>query len=87
MTILNDKLRLIQENLSEPPTVSVVYFVPDALKSGGEYKELVGRVVKIRPLEQVLIMEDGTQIAFADIISLCGELFSSLDDSSQLTDD
>lgn len=87
MTILNDKLRLIQENLSEPPTVSVVYFVPDALKSGGEYKELVGRVVKIRPLEQVLIMEDGTQIAFADIVSLNGELFDSLDDSSQLTDD
>ena len=84
VNILNDKLRLIQENLSELPVISVVYFVPDALKSGGEYKELVGRALKIKPLEQVLIMDDGTEISFDDIISLSSELFNGLDGNSQL---
>ena len=82
VNILNNKLRLLQDNLSEPPLISVVYFIPDAFKSGGEYKEIVGRVLKIKPLEQVLIMEGGAEIAFADIISLNGELFDSLDGSS-----
>lgn len=87
VNILNDKLRLLQENLTEHPQISVVYFVPDAFKSGGEYQEIVGRVQKIKPLEQILAMEDGTEIAFDDMISLSGELFRGLDGDSQIAVD
>ena len=34
---INLKLNLIQEHLSEAPTISVTFFAPDSLKSGGEY--------------------------------------------------
>ncbi len=87
VTTLNYQLRLLQENLPRSPIVSVTYFVPDSFKSGGEYKEIVERVLKIKPLEQILIMEDGTQIAFSDILALRSKLFIRLEDDIQFTND
>lgn len=49
---LNRKLALIADRLREGdhPLVTVTFFVPDALKDGGEYLEYAGRVRKIDPV-------------------------------------
>jgi hypothetical protein len=81
---INMKLNLIQERLSESPLISVIFFVPDPLKSGGEYLECVGVAKNVRSLEQTLLMEDGTEILFADIVSISGELFKEIDSDGHI---
>lgn len=54
---LNRKLALIADRLREGdhPLVTVTFFVPDALKDGGEYLEYAGRVRKIEKTLSTLI--------------------------------
>ena len=77
---INARLRLIQEHISEHPQISVTYFVADPVKNGGAYLECAGAVLKINAFEQQLVMEDGSEIPFADIISISGALFADFDD-------
>lgn len=84
LTDINLKLNLIREHLSDSPLISVIFFAPDPLKSGGEYLKCDGAVQKVKTLEQYLLMEDGTEIPFSDIISISGELFKGFDSGSQI---
>jgi hypothetical protein len=72
---INRKLTMIQDHLGESPQISVTYFSPDQFKSGGEYLTRVGVVRKVNPLDQFLLLEDGTEIPFADVGSISGVLF------------
>jgi hypothetical protein len=54
------------------------------LKSGGEYLEKVGVVKKVKILAQSLLMEDGMEIPFSDIVFLSGALFEDIDESGQI---
>jgi hypothetical protein len=81
---INRKLKLMQEHLSESPQISVIFFAPDSLKSGGEYLEKVGVVKKVKILAQSLLMEDGMEIPFSDIVFLSGALFEDIDESGQI---
>lgn len=84
LTDINLKLNLIREHISESPLISVIFFIPDPLKSGGEYLRRDGTVQKVKTLEQYLFMADGTEIPFSNIISITGELFKRFDGSSQI---
>lgn len=44
---LDEKLRYIQEHISEQPLVQITYFVPDEIKSGGAYVTIQGNVKRI----------------------------------------
>lgn len=73
--VLNRKLFFLREHLEEMPPVSVTYFVPDAKKEGGSYRTITGILKKLAEEQNLLILEDGTQVFLTDITELNSPLF------------
>lgn len=67
---LNAAIAKIQRHIVEKPQAQITYFVPDARKSGGEYRTVTGRVRRIAEAEQYLELTDGTKIPIDDILSI-----------------
>jgi len=66
--VIGEKLAYLKEKMSEKPFVRIVFFVPDALKSGGRYVQAEGEVRKIREFEKNILLSGGEEIAFDDIL-------------------
>ena len=47
LSLLNEKLNILQEFTDKIPEIKVTYFVPDKKKSGGAYVTVKGSVKKI----------------------------------------
>ena len=73
--ILDERLQMIRENLSEKPEVPFTYFQPDERKSGGAYLTVTGRVKKMDGYERRILLEDGTIVPLEELIDI--ELFRS----------
>ena len=73
---LDRKLCVIESHLAEKPVVEIEYFVPDKTKAGGEYVFRSGAVVKIQPVQKMLVLDDGTKIPIDDIADIYGDLFA-----------
>lgn len=67
---LDQKLRHLQNKLSEQPFVSITYFLPDDQKEGGSYQTVQGTVCKLDPYRRILMMADGTRIPLDDIAEI-----------------
>ena len=78
LSLLNEKLNMIQEFLDEEPEVTITYFEPDKKKSGGAYVNITGIVKRIDEYEHFVIMTDGKKIRIEDIFALESDLFYSL---------
>ena len=65
--LLDEKLRLIEENLQENPEIIVTYFQPDLRKMGGAYLEKAGRVKKLDAYSCAIVFTDGMAIRIEDI--------------------
>ena len=86
--LLDQKLTLIDEVLQDGyhPVVTVVYFVPDALKAGGSYQEFIGKVRQVEPVERKLVFlaanerSAGKEISIDDILEIHGDLVDYMDD-------
>lgn len=70
---LDIRLRLAVELDAE---IAVTWFRPDARKDGGSYVTTTGRIRKVNRPEQVLTMEDGTQIPIREITAVHGAVFN-----------
>ncbi|MDE7334227.1 MAG: hypothetical protein K2O16_18765 [Lachnospiraceae bacterium] len=68
--ILDEKLRMIQEQITVRPQVQITYFVPDEKKTGGAYTVAEGWVKKIDRYGQNIIMDDGRTIPVGEIIEI-----------------
>ena len=79
LSALDMKYQLLMEALDEAPEVTITYFQPDERKAGGKYVSAVGTVKKIDNFERRITMRDGTRIPMDDVLSIDGELFSSLE--------
>ena len=79
LSALDMKYQLLMEALDEAPEVTITYFQPDERKAGGKYVSAVGTVKKIDDFERRITMRDGTRIPMDDVLSMDGELFSSLE--------
>lgn len=79
LSALDMKYQLLMEALDEAPEVTITYFQPDERKAGGKYVSAVGAVKKIDDFERRITMRDGTRILTDDVLSIDGELFSSLE--------
>ena len=79
LSALDMKYQLLMETLDEAPEVTITYFQPDERKAGGKYVSAVGTVKKIDDFERRITMRDGTRIPMDDVLSIDGELFSSLE--------
>ena len=78
LSILNEKLNMIQEFLDEEPEIKITYFEPDKKKTGGAYVSITGVVKRIDEYEHLVIMTDGKKIRIEDIYGLESDLFYSL---------
>lgn len=78
LSLLNEKLNIIQEFLDEEPEVTITYFEPDKKKSGGTYVTITGIVKRIDEYEHLVIMTDGKKIRVEDIYAIGSDLFYSL---------
>ena len=86
--LLDQKLTLIDDVIQDKhhPEITVVYFVPDYLKEGGEYEEYTGKVRKIDPIERTVFFlaangrSAGKTIRVDDITEIHGELVDYMDD-------
>lgn len=78
LSILNEKLNMIQEFIDEEPEIKITYFEPDKKKSGGAYIDITGTVKRIDEYEHLVIMTDGKKIRIEDIYGLESDLFYSL---------
>ena len=76
--VLDLRFREIRENLSggkksaqcvgERLLVTLTYFQADALKEGGEYVTVTGKVKKIDEEEHRLVFEDGMSVAMDEVV-------------------
>ena len=74
---LNIKLNFIKEYVNTRPYVTIIYFVPDNKKLGGEYVEYTGNVRTIDEYCQTLIMTDKTIIPIKAICNIESELLKN----------
>lgn len=68
--VLDERLRIIKEQLVTNPEIMVTYFQPDERKCGGKYVTITGTVKKIDEYEKYLLLNDGTRILIEDILEL-----------------
>lgn len=73
--LLNRRLQIIREHLSEKPEIFIIYFDPDEKKSGGSYINLNGKVKKIDEFGRRLILENDVPIQFDQIYGLEVKIF------------
>ena len=86
--LLDQKLTLVDDVIRDKhhPKITVVYFVPDYLKEGGEYDEYTGLVRQIDPVERtvVFLADNGRSadktIRVDEIKEIHGELVDYMDD-------
>ena len=69
---LDRRVAALLAHLGEKPVVTVEYFVPDTLKSGGAYRTRTGALVKVSPIRKNLTLADGTVIPIQDIADITG---------------
>lgn len=77
--VLNEKLLVLVDTLSEKPEISITYFKPDEKKSGGAYITVTGVVKKIKLYERLIQMETGEQIPIDMIFGLESDIFGKID--------
>lgn len=86
--LLDQKLTLIDDVIQDKhhPEITVVYFVPDYLKEGGEYEEFSGRVRNIDTVERTVVFlaangrSAGKTVRINDIKEIHGELVDYMDE-------
>ena len=79
LTALDMKYQLLMDALDDAPEVTITFFQPDERKAGGKYVSAVGAVKKIDDFERRITMQDGAKIPMDAVLSIDGELFSSLE--------
>ena len=68
--LLNEKLLIIAENISDRPLVRITYFVPDSRKEGGRYVTDNASVKKLDTIKKTIIFTDGRTVHMNDILSV-----------------
>ena len=79
LTALDRKYQLLMDAFDDAPEVTITYFQPDERKAGGKYVSATGAVKKVDVFERRITMQDGAKIPMDDVLSIDGELFSSLE--------
>lgn len=76
---LNERLCLLAQRLDQEPEITVTYFEPDRLKSGGSYRSITGTARKLDRVHTRLYMTDGTIVEFEQMYSISGDIFAELE--------
>ena len=74
---LDRRQAILLEHMDEQPEVTVTWFQPDEKKDGGAYLTTTGRLRKLRELERILVLADGTEIPLEDVVALESGIFQT----------
>lgn len=74
--LLDTKIQIIKENISNDSKVEITYFVPDNKKNGGEYVSIIDIVREIDNFNRFIVMENNIKIPINEIIDINGEMFN-----------
>lgn len=75
---LNEKLKIINENIGTDNEITFTIFVPDLKKQGGSYQEYTGIVRKYDEFNNTLIMRDKTIVEINKIADIKSDLFNDI---------
>lgn len=67
---ISTQLHALKRREKDAPDLSVTYFLKDLKKAGGSYLTIRGKVKKVDELSGMLILLDGSMIAFDDILDI-----------------
>ncbi len=76
---LNEKILLLSEILPQQPKVTITYFCRDDRKSGGSYRSLSGKVIKIDAQNRQITLDCGTSIPFENLYDIQSDIFCCLE--------
>ena len=76
--ILDAKIHMLMDMIEEKPEVTVVYFRPDAKKSGGAYVSTTGCLKKINILTREITMSDETVIPVDSVNEIHSDIFGDV---------
>ena len=87
--LLDQKLMLIDDVIQDGhhPEITVVFFVADLLKDGGEYQEYTGKVRQVDAVERKIVFlaangrSAGKKVPIDDVTEIHGELVEYMDDT------
>ena len=74
---LDRRQAVLLAHLDEQPEITVTWFQPDERKDGGAYLTTTGRLRKLRELERILVLADGTEIPLEDVVALESGIFQT----------
>lgn len=74
--ILDLKLQVIRDRLCDKPLITLEFFKPDELKSGGEYITHTGNVCKIDEYEKLIYFSDGLAVPINMISDIESDVFA-----------
>ncbi|MCH5211096.1 MAG: hypothetical protein J1F01_09055 [Oscillospiraceae bacterium] len=77
--LLNKKLQIICEHISEKPIAAITFFQPDEKKDGGAYVTITGSVKRVDEYNGTVIMTDKTEIEINRIQAMESKLFDGLE--------
>ena len=75
--ILDLKIQVIKEMLSDNPEVEITYFIPDTRKDGGKYETIINNVKKIDSYNEHIIMQNNLKIEIKEIINNNSNIFKN----------
>ena len=75
---LDRRQAILLEHIDEQPEITITWFQPDEKKDGGAYLTTTGRLRKLRELERILVLADGTEIPMEDVVALESDIFQTL---------
>ena len=76
--ILDLKIQVIKEMLSDNPEVEITYFIPDTRKDGGKYETIINNVKKIDSYNEHIIMQNNLKIEIKEIININSNIFKNI---------
>ena len=79
LTALDIRYQLLMDAFDDAPEVTITYLQPDERKAGGKYVSATGTIKKVDDFERRITMQDGSKIQMDDVLSIDGELFSTLE--------
>lgn len=76
--MLDLKIQVIQEVLSNKPELEITYFIQDTRKDGGRYETIINNVKKIDNYNEQIIMQNDLKISIKEIIDINSDIFKNI---------
>ena len=67
---INNKLKEIENRLSNDLLIKTTYFIKDLKKDGGYYKEIVSNIKKIDKYKREIVLENKERISISNILDI-----------------